>query len=165
METALWSLFVMAALSTSAGAQDPEGLQAALRRIPIQVSGLYFDNMLPSGDTLTANFTVPQNPRPPGQPGDTRDYRPPYVRVFLHSSESPEAAERNEKWYIDTTPTVSRKELRNGLTLYVWDQYSYRVMTRVGTMVVDVSSHLSAQKYVLPVLDIVVRQLQPTVEK
>ena len=161
MKAVLRSMLVLPVLCASAIAQDTEGLQAALRRIPIQVPGLYFDSMLPSGDTITANFTVPPNPPPARQPGEIRDYRPPSVRVFLHPSESPEAADKNEKWYVDSTPTGSRKETRNGLTLYVWDQYSYRVLTRVGTTVVDVSSQRSIQKYVLPVLDVVVQQLQP----
>jgi hypothetical protein len=85
---------------------------------------------------------------------DIRNAAPAPLSVVIEPASSAENGDKKLRWQIDTMPTAfNRKEERNGLTLYIWEEFNYRVLTRVGTTVVDISAPLALRNYVLPVLD------------
>jgi hypothetical protein len=146
------------------GAQEASGaLEGVVKNVTSRVPGLYLASMRsPESGSILATFQdqPPQKPAS-GPPVDIRSNTPRILSVTLEASTSDKGADEKQKWLIDSTPThFSRKEMRQGLTLYVWDQYGYRILTRVGTTVIDVSAPSALRNYVIPVLDSVAQQLE-----
>lgn len=126
---------------------DP--IASMLAKIPTQVPGLRLATLRRSGDVMVASL---------GGPGSTP------VNVVIEEAPTEVDAIRKEDWSIVSTPVTGLMQERDGIRLHVWggegSASGFRVLTRVGTTVVNVSAAPELSRFVLPVLDGIVQQLR-----
>jgi hypothetical protein len=142
------SVRLESAMSPPAGSIAPgDPMQRVLARVPVKVVGLQLATLRRDEGVVIASF---------GGPG------PGTLSVLIDEAPSEVEAIRREDRSVISTPATGVLQQRNGLRLHAWggegDAGGYRVLTRVGTRVVNVSAPPELSQFVLPVLDSIAAQ-------
>jgi hypothetical protein len=124
-------------------------VSSILARVAVEVPGLQLATLRREDGVLIASF---------GGPG------PAPLTVLIDEAPTEVEAMQREDRSVISTPATGQVQQREGLRLHAWggegDGSGYRVLTRLGTRVVNVSAPPELSRLVLPVLDSIAGQLR-----
>ncbi|HUG73165.1 MAG TPA: M56 family metallopeptidase [Steroidobacteraceae bacterium] len=124
-------------------------LASILARVAAEVPGLQLATLRREDGMLIASFGG-RGPAP--------------LSVLIEEAPTDVEAMQREDRSVISTPATGMLQQRNGMRLHTWggegDGSGYRVLTRLGRRVVNVSAPPELSQFVLPVLDSIARQLR-----
>lgn len=124
-------------------------LAAILASVAADVPGLALGTIRRTGEVTIATFG---------------DGGPETLTVLVEESASEVDAMKREELSVITTPTMGVVREEAGIRLHAWGSDApdsdYRVLARIGTVVVNVSAPSRMNRHVMPVLEGIARQLR-----